>query len=254
MEIPTGIDWKYWVDRWDRMQERYLIRRSDRFECMMRVIRATQEEVHRILDLGTGTGSLTVCALESFPEAEVYGVDMDPTLLPLVMERTRPFVDRVHLVRADFREPDWMREVPDGFDAVVSATSLHWLGPEQVKDLYRQIASLMAAGGVFLNADHVGSRHAGIQEDWEEHREKMRRVRPQTGDEWKQFWNAYLEALGEGAREEREKALGEWNGVEEGMPLEWHFDELRAAGFSEVDCFWRCDCDAVYGGILASER
>jgi hypothetical protein len=79
----------------------------------------------------------------------------------------------------------------------------------------------------------------------------MRRARPQSGEDWSQFWDAYLEALGPGTREERQRALGEWKGVEEGMPLEWHFDELRAAGFTDVDCFWRCDCDAVYGGIRA---
>ena len=38
-------------------------------------------------------------------------------------------------------------------------------------------------------------------------------------------------------------------GVEEGLPLAWHFDKLTESGFSSVDCFWRCDCDAIYGGI-----
>jgi hypothetical protein len=42
---------------------------------------------------------------------------------------------------------------------------------------------------------------------------------------------------------------GEWRGIEEGLPLAWHLDALRVAGLSAVECFWRHDCDAVYGGF-----
>ena len=47
----------------------------------------------------------------------------------------------------------------------------------------------------------------------------------------------------------RGKLTGPWEGSEEGLPLEWHFEKLGASGFEAVDCFWRCDCDAIYGGI-----
>ena len=35
--------------------------------------------------------------------------------------------------------------------------------------------------------------------------------------------------------------------VEEGLPLAWHLDTVREHGFAHVDCFWRSDCDAVFG-------
>jgi hypothetical protein len=38
-----------------------------------------------------------------------------------------------------------------------------------------------------------------------------------------------------------------------GVPLAWHFDKLRAAGFTCVDCFRRLDCDAIYGGLTPSK-
>lgn len=37
--------------------------------------------------------------------------------------------------------------------------------------------------------------------------------------------------------------------VEEGLPLAWHLDTVREHGFAHVDCFWRSDRDAIYGGI-----
>ena len=30
-----GFDWCYWVERWERMQERYLVRRTKRFDNMI---------------------------------------------------------------------------------------------------------------------------------------------------------------------------------------------------------------------------
>jgi hypothetical protein len=69
-------------------------------------------------------------------------------------------------------------------------------------------------------------------------------------DDWDSFWTAYTAALGLDAAEADARVLGGWDGgVEEGLPLAWHLDALREAGFGAVDCFWRCDCDAIYGGF-----
>jgi len=54
---------------------------------------------------------------------------------------------------------------------------------------------------------------------------------------WKSFWNDYLNLLGEDAKIKRVEALGNWNGVEEGLPLDWHFENLKMIGFQCVDCF-----------------
>jgi hypothetical protein len=136
------------------------------------------------------------------------------------------------------------------FHAVVSATALHWLSPDQLSALYTQIAGLLHPGGIFLNADHVGSEHPLIQPSWEAHREEMRARQPYTdADDWDGFWCDYLDALGDDARQARQRLLGPWEGVEQGKPLAWHFHQLCQTGFTNVDCFWRCDCDAIYGGV-----
>ena len=64
------------------------------------------------------------------------------------------------------------------------------------------------------------------------------------------FWAAYGQALGYHSQ----AAIDGWEGgVEKGLPLAWHLDRLRQAGFRAVDCFARWDCDALYGGILGNE-
>ena len=43
----------------------------------------------------------------------------------------------------------------DSYDAVLTATALHWLHSEPLAALYGQIAELVRDGGVFMNADHM---------------------------------------------------------------------------------------------------
>lgn len=254
IHLPENLDWSAWAARWDRMQERYLVGRDERFAVIARLVRETQGETPRVLDLGCGTGSLMLALLEAMPGAQVFGIDLDPTLLPLAEKQLAAYAGRGKVLQADLCQDPWPQEAAGPYDAAVSATALHWLSPDQLSSLYRRVASLLRSGGIFLNADHVASDAPAVQTCWVRHRQVMRAAQPSAAsDDWEGFWIAYLAALGPEALDARKQALGyEQGGVEEGMPLAWHLDELRAAGFKAVDCFLRLDCDAVYGGMLRS--
>jgi SAM-dependent methyltransferase len=250
---PADLDWQSWVDRWDRMQQRYLVKRAERFEIIVGLIKATQQTVSSVVDLGCGTGSLMLAALEAFPEATVMGIDFDQTMLWLARARLARFRDRSHVELIDLRDSSWPQRMTTPVDAVVSATALHWFSPEQVAELYTQIAQIVQGGGIFLNADHVGSDSRVIQRAWEQQRTEMWKLESHTrGDDWDGFWAEYSNALGLDTKEIQQRVIGGWEGgIEEGLPLPWHLDRLRESGFAHVDCFWRSDCDAIYGGIRA---
>jgi SAM-dependent methyltransferase len=248
---PDDLDWQSWVDRWDRMQQRYLVKRGERFEVIARLIGKTQQRVAKIVDLGCGTGSLMLDVLVAFPNAEVLGIDFDPSMLWLARARLERFGRRAHTELMDLRETSWVSAVPAPVDAVVSATALHWFSPAQLAGVYHQVAQILKPAGIFLNADHVGSDLPEIQREWERHRAEMREQEGRShSDDWDGFWAAYSRALGLDINEIHQRVIGGWeDGVEEGLPLAWHLDKLREKNFVHVDCFWRCDCDAVYGGI-----
>ena len=243
------MDWQAWVTRWDRMQARYLVRRAERFAVLAHLVRETQGAAPRIVDLGCGPGSLSAALLDALPDATMWGVDANEGMLALARPRLAAYGARAHVVCADLREASWSALVPGEVDAVVSATALHWLLPDALRTLYGQVAGLLAPGGLFANADHVGSAHAAIQAAWERERAEARAREGHAAgaDDWDGFWRAYGEALGGAVSDGWEE------GVEEGMPLAWHVDALRGCGFEAVDCFWRCGCDAIYGGVMGSQ-
>ncbi|MHB0999258.1 MAG: class I SAM-dependent methyltransferase [Armatimonadota bacterium] len=249
-DIQHIPNWEKWVDRWDRMQENYLVSRSERFEIIADLISATQDKVHNIIDLGCGTGSLTMLLLDRFQDAQIYGVDLDPTLLPLARARSFRFAKRAQFLQVDLRCKTWLESVPLSVDAVVSSTALHWLSKPQIETLYSQISSVLKLGGIFLNADHAASESASIQTLWRSNQKSVLQAKAtEYAEDWHSFWDAYLDMFELEAKKIRESALGEWEGIESGLPLAWHFDQLRKSGFSYVDCFWRNYCDAIYGGI-----
>ena len=250
IKFPAGIDWRDWIGRWDKMQQRYLPCRAERFELIVEMIAATQPSVTRVLDIGCGTGSLMLPVVQKFREVEVFGIDFDPTLLALAEKRLSEYGDRAHLVQVDLRDDSWLSLISNPIDAAISATALHWLNTEQLERFYGQLARILRSGGIFLNADHVRSDCERIQEARQKHRDRMlEQERDGSAEDWEDFWEAYGRALKIDIESLHRNVTGPWEGSEEGLALDWHFEKLKASGFEAVDCFWRCDCDAIYGGI-----
>ena len=181
VSIPKHIDWRPWIKRWDRMQDFYIPARKERFEIIVQLIADSQRKISRVLDIGCGTGSLMMPVLQKFPAAEVWGVDFDATLLVLAKNRLAKFGERVKLVRADLRKKGWTGIVGGPFDAIVSATALHWFSPAQLSRLYKQFAGILKPGGIFLNADHAGSCNEEILKEWQNQRNLYWQNRKKNG-------------------------------------------------------------------------
>jgi trans-aconitate methyltransferase len=110
-QLPNGFRWQDWVGRWDKMQERYIVRKSERIELLIHLVGAARYPVRQVLDLGCGTGSLMQPFLDAYPEAEVYGIDFDPLLLPLAQARLSSYGTRTAFIFADLRLDDWRAQL-----------------------------------------------------------------------------------------------------------------------------------------------
>ncbi len=252
------MDWKWWQQQWDNQQEGYMPDREERLGRMLDVVEAAGPPAPRILDLAGGTGSISLRALARFPAASTVIVDVDPALLAIA-EGSFAGDDRVRVGRADLAALSWLDQLgepPESFDAVLTATALHWLTPERVGEVYAECAGLLRPGGVFANADHMPDEGLGPLSDvLAELREARRaKVRAESGAlDWDGWWEA-LASEPEMAdlvaeRHRHFEGRGGSSHTHSYGPSSWHLRALSAAGFAYAGLAWRGLDDALVVGI-----
>lgn len=248
MSEPITMDATAWQDSWDRQQQTYMPDREHRFSTMLDVVEAVTSTDHpAILDLAGGTGSISLRALQRLPRATTTLVDVDPVLLTIA----RASLDeRTDIVATDLRRETWTAALPRrDYDAVLTATALHWINGDRLRELYREVHGVIRPGGVFINADHMGDpglpNFSQRVEDWE----RERREAEYTGDpalSWEGWWQRLAgdPALGP-LIEQRQRVFNSWHADDFTPTHDWHLEALRAAGFGEVGLIWRGLSDAA---------
>lgn len=196
------------------------------------------------LDLGCGPGSLSARLLRRFPQARVLAVDFDPVVLRVGRGALGTVRGRLTWIDANLSEPGWTDLLPRvRFDAALSTTALHWLGPASLRRLYRELAGLLRPRGVFLNGDVL---------PWDPNRRALRRLSEKVRavrfsgkslqSEWKpweRWWRDIrrVSALRDEFRE-REARLSQHPETEP-TSIGVHARALRRAGFRVVDVVWQ---------------
>ena len=240
----AAIDWREWLQRWDRQQTRYLPYREERFQVMFDAVEALLPPDFVALDLGCGPGSLSQRLLQRFPQARVIAVDQDPVLLAMGQGALGDMDGRLRWVDANLREPSWRGRIgAASVDVALSTTALHWLPPGRLVRLYTDLGTLIRADGLFLNGDHMAFtpgmepftriRDAINQRD-------ERGAEQSDAESWRGWWDALhaepaLAALfAERERRETESAHGDFE-----LTCELHEAALRNAGFRAVGVLWQ---------------
>ncbi|MFH9711772.1 class I SAM-dependent methyltransferase [Streptomyces luteogriseus] len=240
-------DWHAWQESWDRQQEWYLPDREERFRIMLDMVEALVGTAPRVLDLACGTGSITARLLDRFPDATSTGVDLDPALLAIA-EGTFAGDDRVRLVTADLKDPDWPAELPyDSYDAVLTATALHWLHREPLADLYGQVAGLVRDGGVFMNADHMIDETTPRINAAERARRHARMDQAKRDGilDWSGWWQlAAKDPVLAEPTARRHEIYGE-HAEGDAPSARWHARVLREKGFGEARPVWCSPSDTL---------
>ncbi|MFJ9348880.1 class I SAM-dependent methyltransferase [Streptomyces sp. NPDC101237] len=243
----TGADWRAWQESWDRQQEWYMPDREDRFRIMLDMVEALVGTAPRVLDLACGTGTITARLLARFPAAVSVGVDLDPALLAIA-EGTFAGDERATFVAADLKDPEWRARLPyASYDAVLTATALHWLHSEPLAALYGQVAELVRDGGVFMNADHMiddSTPRINAAERAQRHL-RMDQAKAAGALDWAQWWQlAAQDPVLAGPTARRFEIYGEH--ADGDVPsAAWHARVLREKGFAEARPVWCSPSDTL---------
>ncbi|RME34407.1 MAG: class I SAM-dependent methyltransferase [Gammaproteobacteria bacterium] len=115
----------------------------------------------RVLDIGCGTGTLSLAAARR--GARVKGIDIDPQMLEIARSKVRAagLEGQVELEELGVAELD--RERERSYDAVTCGLSLSELGPDELSYALEQIHRLLRPGGLLLVADEIRPRNPALR-------------------------------------------------------------------------------------------
>jgi tRNA (cmo5U34)-methyltransferase len=189
-------------------------------EMIARLLEYLPVDAKQVLELGSGTGNLSLRLTEALPLATLTLVDGSSEMIDLVRSRIEVSKSRAsrrtNYVVAKFEELDLP---PRSFDLVVSSISLHHV--QDKASLYARIRSVMSDGGRFCFADQIrGEPESNHRVNWER-------------------WLDFCRERGHCTSDEIESLLQHAAAHDHYTTLSEHSALFAAAGFSEVDCVWR---------------
>ncbi|MET8526040.1 methyltransferase domain-containing protein [Micromonospora sp. NPDC005172] len=177
-----------------------------------------------VLDLGAGTGLLSLLLAAAVPGVRLTLVDAAPAMLARATAELSARSVPHRTVQADLSD-----ELPPGrYDAVVSALAIHHLDDSGKRALYRRAAAALTPGGVFVNAEQVAGPTPALDQRYDE------------------VWMARIAELGASPQEiagSRERMRYDLPATV-GDQCRW----LAEAGLDDVDCYFKEWRFAVFGG------
>lgn len=213
-------------------------------EMLDAICSGVPETAAHVLELGCGTGELTLRLLARCPAATLVAMDYSPRMLTAAKTKvlTMGHGDRVQWVEADFG--DWALGKVSGletpFDAVVSSLAIHHLTHSMKQTVFQRIYQHLKPGGFFWNADPVLPAITALEIPFKQAREK---------------W-----CVAQGHTLERARAgLGQTepyghSNQDQLASLSHHWDLLKAVGFTTVDVLWKYYGLAVFGGHKSAKN
>ena len=131
---------------------------------------------HRILELGCGTGELSLKVLQRYPSAEIVAVDYSPRMLDFARAKIESagYAARWTGIEMDFGE--WANNpnfsgLGDKFNACISSLAIHHLEDDMKLKLFERIRQSLNAGGCFWNADPLLAESAAMKDIYQAARE-----------------------------------------------------------------------------------
>jgi len=171
----------------------------------------------KVLDLGIGTGNLSLKVLKQFPKAKIVGIDKDGEMLKVASKKLKRLSPKIELIKGDFSDSFLKRK----YNAIISLLSIHHLTNFQKRKLFKQIYQNLKPKGIFVNGDFVIS--------------DSKYINGKSAEMEKEFMKS------QGIKEPGLLISGGKICAEDDIPttIENQIKWLKEAGFKEVDCAWK---------------
>ncbi|AFZ19918.1 class I SAM-dependent methyltransferase [Allocoleopsis franciscana] len=214
---------------YDRLRRILIPCFDDFYRTAVEIIPFERSAALKILDLGAGTGLYSGMVQSLFPNAEFTLLDLAPEMLEKAKSRFSKMGKSPKILIADYVESDW----DSPYNLVISGLSIHHLSDLDKKRLYQRIYQALKPGGMFINADQVLGKTPPLEK------------------RYRQQWLDSVRTLG--ISDEELKAAQKRMEYDRMATLEAQLGWLEAAGFQDVDCWYKNFSFAVFGGFSSHQ-
>jgi len=114
------------------------------------IVQGALQPSQRVLDLGCGTGTLTVMIKQAQPNAEIIGLDGDNDVLAIAREKA---VQAGTEIRFDFGLASELPYEDEAFDRIFSSLVVHHLITSDKKKTFNEVFRVLKHGGEFHVVD-----------------------------------------------------------------------------------------------------
>lgn len=216
-------------------------------EMLEAVARCVPSTSRRILELGSGTGELSLKILNRCPDAQIVALDYSPRMIEFARKKiVEARYQQWKATEADFGE--WANnpeqfDIGTEFDACVSSLAIHHLSDEMKAKLYQRIAKSLKSGGCFWNADPVLSESPILEEIYQA-----------AGQDWVEKQGTTVEKVRSRLASNSDSvdyaASYGYSSQDQLATLDAQLQMLKKAGFSTVAVPWKYYKSAVFGGAI----
>jgi len=227
-----------YVEEWVRRQQAEDPTRAERFHLMCDLLPFPNAATVTILDVGAGYGPVSKFILDRYPNATCIAQDGSEPMLNRACNIMAGYGGRFKTYKSDLFDQNWLPKPFGPFDAAVSSSCLHNLRDfTRISEIYGEIRAQLKPGGVFLNLDLINAPTSELQQRYSAVAATRREREEGT---LRENVTAMVR------RADRSPANGAAGPFL--ANLDQHLAALKAAGFRDVDCFWKDLRRALFGG------
>lgn len=201
------------VSEYEDLMRRIIPEYDFQAQLMLDLIPFDRSAGIRVIDLGSGPGTLSELVLDRYPNATVLAIDITDEMVSTARSRCGRFADRFSAMTGDFGEI----EIPRGFDLVLAGLSLHHLNEEARLTLLSKLYPSLHPEAAFV------SREVVIDPD------------PYVSDWHYRMWRQFMDSNGEDGATWFQRHLAKDHPATIDSQLAW----LKSAGFAHAACHWR---------------
>lgn len=202
------------ADDFDRQILKLIPSYDEMIQALISAIPFDAASGFKMMDLGCGTGTVSLRVRESFPNVQITCLDISEKMLQMAKSKLG---GTVTCIEGNFER----YEFTESFDLIVSSLALHHLETEdKLKDFYCKIYNALRPGGVFINIDVVLGSSPGLQEFY------MKK--------WVEFMEQNLDP-----NEVQNKVLVDYYAEDRPARFTQHLRFLEACGFGCMDVLFK---------------